>query len=158
MSTNLVSRRDFLVASSLIPVALLTGCAIPVMMPAAAMVPLNAVVLRIVIRSGVAVVQIVLEETSGIKVDIQSILDAIIDEGVKKGVPPTDERILMVVTKQTNDIFYWKLTKKVKMIRLRHDNPGKIELKVQNESPLRIELWIENSIEEFEIEVEMQDS
>ena len=41
------------------------------------------------------------------------------------------------------------------MIRLRHEQPGGIELKVINEQPLRIELWIDGNIEDVEITIEM---
>ena len=63
----------------------------------------------------------------------------------------------MLVNKQSNDILYWGLKERVKMIRLRHETPSAIELKVINETPLRIELWIEGKVDGIEMEVEMKE-
>ena len=64
---------------------------------------------------------------------------------------------LLLLTKKTNDVKYWELTDKVKMIRLKHQNPGAIELKVINEKPLRVELWIDGNTKEIDATVELKD-
>jgi hypothetical protein len=122
-----------------------------------ATVKIQSIPLKIALAAGGAALQVAIEEFAGVKIDVKDLMQQVAIEDVKTGIPPTDIPILMVVNKQTNDILYWRLTDKVKMIRLRHDRPGGIELKVINESPLRIELWIEGNIEEVSIAVEMKE-
>jgi hypothetical protein len=135
-----------------------SGCAaMPLIGRSAATVIITSVPLKITIAAGVATLEVIIEEFSGVRIDIKGLLDQIVVDEVETGVPPTDEPVLMLVSKETNDIFYWELTDKVKMVRLRHEQPGAIELKVINESPLRIELWIDGDIEAVDITVEMKE-
>jgi hypothetical protein len=62
----------------------------------------------------------------------------------------------MVVNKKTNAIRYWQLTNNVKSISLKHERPGAIELKVVNESPLRVELWMEGDVQAIDINIELK--
>jgi hypothetical protein len=72
----------------------------------------------------------------------------------ERGLPPTDVPVLMVISKQNNDMLFWQLSEEVQTVRLRADNPGGIEMKVSNESPLRIELWVDAGIETVDVTVE----
>jgi len=108
--------------------------------------------------AGGAALQIAMEEFAGIKIDYKDLLRQIVEvEDVTTGVPPNDIPVIMVVNKKNNDILYWQLTDNVKMLRLKHEQPGTIELKVINETPLRIELWMDGDLEEIRIDVEMNE-
>lgn len=121
-------------------------------------VPIKAVVLKIAFAAGSAALEVAVEEFAGVKFDAKELLRQIIEiEEPTLGTPPADTPVIMLVNKQSNDILYWQLTEQVKMIRLRHDTPGAIELKVINETPLRIELWIEGKVDGIEVEVEMKE-
>lgn len=121
-------------------------------------VPVKAVVLKIAFAAGSAALQVAVEEFDGVKFDAKELLRQIIaSEEPTLGTPPADTPVIMLVNKQSNDILYWQLTEQVKMIRLRHETPGAIELKVINETPLRIELWIEGKVDGIEVEVEMKE-
>ncbi len=119
-------------------------------------VPVKAVVLKIAFAAGSAALQVAVEEFAGVKFDAKELLRQIVKiEEPTLGTPPAETPVIMLVNKQSNDILYWQLTEQVKMIRLRHETPGAIELKVINETPLRIELWIEGKVDGIEVEVEM---
>ena len=121
-------------------------------------VPIQAVVLKIAFAAGSAALQVAVEEFAGVKFDAKELLRQIVEiEEPTLGTPPGDTPVIMLVNKQSNDILYWQLTEQVKMIRLRHETPGAIELKVINETPLRVELWIEGKVDGIEVEVEMRE-
>lgn len=120
-------------------------------------VKIKSVPLKIAVAAGSAVLQVALEEFAGVQIDSKDLLRQVAGDDVVIGIPPTDVPVLMVISKKTNDMLYWKLTDKVKAIRLKDDKPGAIELRVLNETPLRIELWIEGDIKEIKINVEMKD-
>ena len=120
-------------------------------------VKVKSIPLKIIIAAGSSAIQVAAEEYLGLQLDVKELLKQVAGVEVATGVPPADIPVLMVVNKQTNDIIYWKLTESVKMIRLKHDQPGKIELKVVNESPLRIELWIDGDTKEIEVTIELQE-
>jgi len=120
-------------------------------------VKIKSVPLKIVMAAGTAALQVALEEFAGVQIDSKDLLKQVSGDDVIAGVPPTDAPVLMVISKKTNDMMYWRLTDKVKAIRLKDDKPGAIELRVLNETPLRIELWIEGDIKEVKIEAEMKD-
>lgn len=65
----------------------------------------------------------------------------------------TDAPILMLISKGTNEIVYWKLTEKVQSIELINDNPQKFALKLINENPLLIQLWVESGVENVDVKV-----
>lgn len=120
-------------------------------------VKIKSVPLKIVMAAGTAALQVALEEFAGVQIDSKDLLKQVSGDDVIAGIPPTDAPVLMVISKKTNDMMYWKLTDKVKAIRLKDDKPGAIELRVLNETPLRIELWIEGDIKEVKLEAEMKD-
>lgn len=120
-------------------------------------VRIKSVPLKIVLAAGNAALQIAAEEYLGVQIDVNDLLRQVAGVDIGTGVPPTDIPVLMVVDKKTNDILYWRLTENVKMIRLKHDMPGEIELKVMNESPLRIELWIAGDVENIDVTVELRE-
>lgn len=136
---------------------LLAGCAMPALpIDVAALNPLReegvtvrvqSVPVKIALAAGSAALQVASEEYFGMRLDVFDLLARVASVDVQVGIPPTDEPVLMIVNKQTNDILYWRLTKDVASIRLRHANPGAVELKVVNESPLRVELWVDGDIE-----------
>jgi hypothetical protein len=122
-----------------------------------ATVKITSIPLKIIVAASGTALQVAIEEFAGVRIDVKDLLEQVLVEDVKNGIPPTDVPVLMIVDKMTNDILYWKLTDKVKMIRLRQEQPSAIELKVINESPLRIELWIEGGTEEVSVTVEMRE-
>jgi hypothetical protein len=120
-------------------------------------IKITSVPLKIVLVAGIATLQVLADDLPDIGIDVADLIDQIVEnDNAVTGVPPSDVPVVMVVNKKTNDILYWKLTDKVKTIRLKHDNPGAIELKVQNETPLRVELWMDGDINEIKIDVEMK--
>lgn len=123
--------------------------------PTGVQVRIKSVPLKIVIAASGSAIQVAAEEYLGLQIDVNDLLRQVAGVEVSTGVPPTDIPVLMVVNKQSNDILYWKLTENVKMLRLKHNSPGKIELKVINEEPLRIELWIDGDTKEIEVTVEL---
>ena len=156
MLTNLFSRSWTIATFLIIVIMVCVGCSVP--LPGgntAATVTIKSIPLRIAMAAGSAALQVAIEEFAGVEIDVKELVQQVALEDVGTGVPPNDIPVLMVVNKETNDILYWKLTDKVKMIRLRHEQPGGIELKVINEQPLRIELWIDGNIEDVEITIEM---
>ena len=123
----------------------------------AAVLRLQSVPIRIVFRTGIAAVEIAIEEIAGTKIDVEGLLAQIFKSAKpENGLAPKDTAVLMVVNKTTNNVVYWQLTNNVKMIRLKHNDPGAIELKIINEKPLRIELWMNGDIKTLEVIAEMQ--
>ncbi|MDA8085394.1 MAG: hypothetical protein M0Z75_01720 [Nitrospiraceae bacterium] len=72
------------------------------------------------------------------------------------GMPPNNVPVLVLINKKTDDIKYWELTDRVKMIRIKDNNPGSIDLKILNQKPLRIELWVNSNIKEIDATVEFK--
>jgi len=70
------------------------------------------------------------------------------------GLPPTDLPVLMVISKQNNETLFWQLSDDVQSVRLRAEDAGGVEMKVHNGTPLRIELWVDESIEAIDVVVE----
>ena len=95
------------------------------------------------------------EEYLGMSIDTKALLALITPSEAKIGIPSDDNPVLILINKNTNEIKYWLLTEQVKMISLKHDNPGPIEFKVINEHPLRIELWISGDLKELDVTVTM---
>lgn len=120
-------------------------------------VKIQAVALKMIFAAGQAALQVGVEEFTGIEVDPKSLLGLIVNGDVQSGLPPSDISVLMVIHKKTNQVQHWELTDQVKMIRLKHNDPGSIELKVLNEQPLRVELWLEGDISELDVVVEMKE-
>lgn len=153
---------SFMVGSSL----LLVGCQAPAMpIDIAALNPLReegvtvriqSVPVKIALAAGSAALQVASEEYFGMRLDVFDLLSRVANVDVQVGIPPTDEPVLMVVNKQTNDILYWRLTKDVASIRLRHADPGAVELKVINESPLRVELWVDGDLDEIDAVIDFR--
>jgi len=147
----------------------LTGCQIPALpkMPVdvAALNPLReegvtvriqSVPVKIALAAGSAALQVASEEYFGMRLDVFDLLTRVANVDVQVGIPPTDEPVLMVVNKQTNDILYWRLTEDVASIRLRHVNPGTVDLKVINESPLRVELWVDGDLDAIDTVIDFR--
>ena len=55
-----------------------------------------------------------------------------------------------------NEVPYWKHTENVRRIRVRQDEAGGTERNVRNETPLRVELWL-NSDREVIVDIEFKD-
>jgi hypothetical protein len=135
----------------------LAGCQMPAMpIDIAALNPLReegvtvrveSVPVKIALAAGSAALQVASEEYFGMRFDVFDLLARVANVDVQVGIPPTDEPVLMVVNKETNDVLYWRLTEDVASIRLRNIEPGDVELKVVNESPLRVELWVDGELD-----------
>lgn len=119
------------------------------------MVKISSVALKILLVGGSEALRIASETYLGVSFDSKALLALIAPSDAEAGLPPSDRPVLMLVNKNTNAIKYWELTDKVKMIRLKHQSPGPIELKVLNQKPLRIELWIEGDLKELDATVEL---
>lgn len=121
-------------------------------------VRIKYVAVKMIFAAGQAALQVALDELSGaVGVDPISVRNLVVAGDIQNGLPPGDIAVLMVVHKKTNQVQYWRLTKNVKMIRLKSSNPGPIELKVVNENPLRVELWLEGDAPEVDVVVELLD-
>ena len=121
------------------------------------MVRVNSITLKIGLAVGSAIVKVAVEEFVGFEIDTDDLLKQIIVGKISKGTLSEKVPSLIVINKKSNDILSWKLTKEVKTIRLKSKNPGEIELKVINEDPLRIELWVGADLKEVEVTVELKD-
>lgn len=152
----LAARCHLLIASALI-LTILTGCSSPLSSPDVR-IKIGSLPVRIAFAAGGATLEVLAEEFTGVKIDTNDLLSQIFPSlDPSNGTPSGNNPVLMVVSKKTNDIMYWQITKSVKMIRLKHDRPGAIELKVVNDSPLRIELWVEGDIKSIDIDIELKE-
>jgi hypothetical protein len=149
-------RCRLLIVSTLI-FTILTGCSSPLSQKEVR-VKIGSLPIRIAFAAGGATLEVLAEEFTGVKIDSKDLLSQVFPSlDSTNGTPAGSNPVLMVVNKKTNDIMYWQLTNNVKMIRLKHDSPGAIELKVVNESPLRVELWMEGDIKAIDIDIELKD-
>lgn len=134
-----------------------TGCSSPLSQKDVR-VRISSLPIRIAFAIGGATLEVLTEEFAGVKIDSKNLLSQIFPTlDATTGAPSGNNPVLLVVNKKTNDIMYWQLTNNVKMIRLKHTSPGAIELKVVNESPLRIELWIEGNIQSIDVDIDLKD-
>ena len=120
------------------------------------MVRVNSITLKIGLAVGSAVIKVAVEEFTGVEIDTEDLLKQIIVGKISKGIPEENVPTLVVINKKSNDILHWKLTKQVKIIRLKSKNPGEIDLKVINQDPLRIELWVGADLKDIEVTVELK--
>lgn len=153
----------------LLTVLLLAGCAMPSLpaMPTfgeeGVRVRVTSVPVKIVFAATSAAVEVAAQEYLGMNVDVPDLLQQVfgVETGsrvdARVGLPPAGSPVLMVVNKSTNDVLYWTLTDEVRAIRLRHDAPGEIELKVVNDDPLRVELWIGGDVEAIDAVIEFKE-
>ena len=145
------------------------GCAMP-SLPAlpslgaeGVRVRVTSVPVKIVFAATSAAVEVAAEEYLGINVDVPDLLGQVfgVETGsrvdAQVGLPPARDPVLMVVNKGTNDVLFWTLTDEVRAIRLKHDAPGEIELKVVNDDPLRVELWIGGDVEAIDAVIEFKE-
>jgi hypothetical protein len=145
------------------------GCAMPSLpaMPSlgaeGVRVRVTSVPVKIVFAATSAAVEVAAEEYLGMNVDVPDLLEQVfgVETGsrvdARVGIPPAGDPVLMVVNEGTNDVLYWTLTDEVKAIRLKHDAPGEIELKVVNDDPLRVELWIGGDVEAIDAVIEFRE-
>ena len=119
-------------------------------------IKVKSVPFKILFAAGKATLQ-VLQQEVGLGIDISEALKLVVIDDLKDGLPPGDMASLLVANSKTHDTHYWQLTPNVKMIRLSHPDAGGIDLKVRNETPLRIELWIDGSLSELNVIVELKD-
>ena len=165
-----ILRRSIVALLALLAVALsAAGCAMPSLpaMPSlgadGVRVRVTSVPVKIVFAATSAAVEVAAEEYLGMNVDVPDLLAQVfgVETGsradARVGLPPANDPVLMVVNKSTNDVLYWTLTDEVKAIRLKHDAPGEVELKVVNDDPLRVELWIGGDVEAIHAVIEFKE-
>jgi hypothetical protein len=116
----------------------------------------ESIPVKILLAASDAAIQVASSEYFGMRVDVLDLLKQVANVNVGIGVPPDDEAVLMVINKNTNDIVYWTLTDKVEAIRLRRNAPGEVEVKVINQSPLRIEMWIDGDVKEVDAVIDLK--
>jgi hypothetical protein len=145
------------------------GCAMPSLpaMPGlgadGVRVRVTSVPVKIVFAATSAAVEVAADEYLGMTLDMPDLLKQIfgVESGsradARVGVPPAEAPVLMVVNEHTNDVLYWTLADEVKAIRLKHNAPGEIELKVVNDDPLRVELWIGGDVEAIDAVIEFRE-
>lgn len=122
-----------------------------------AIVRIRKIPMRILLSAGAAAVHVIVEELTGLGIDHEELRKLVTqDTQIGEGLPPGDIATLMLVQKSTNDVRYWRLTDNVKTISLRTQQGNGLELKVLNETPLRIELWLDSEAKEIDVEVEMK--
>jgi len=124
--------------------------------PPRAVVQLKRVHAKLIYSSGKIGLELLMKESEAWGIDSRAILASIFDGEPGVGLPPRDIPVLMIVNKRTNDVRHWKLTDNVRLIRVRHGDPGEIELRVMNEDPLRVELWF-SSEREVEVDIELKE-
>jgi hypothetical protein len=150
-------------ALSLVLVVWLAGCSSLPALPTfsedeGVRVKITSVPLKIVLAAGGAALEVAAEEFVGVRIDSKDLLrQIIVFEDAESGLPAREDTpVIMVINKNTNDVLYWQLSESVQAIRLRHETPGSIELKVANEAPLRVELWISGNVEELAVDVDLR--
>lgn len=118
---------------------------------------ITSIPLRIAISASAIVLEVVTERFLGVKVDYKSLIDSVVESpDAIEDAPPSSKPVLMLVSKKNNQMMYWVLTDNVKMIHLHDKNPGAIDLKVINEQPLRVELWIDGDVKDVQIDLELK--
>lgn len=141
---------------------LLSACSLPALptftQEEGVRVKITSVPLKIALVAGGAALQVAAEEFAGVRIDSRDLLSQIVEfEDAESGWPAREDTpVIMVINKATNDVLYWQLSASVQSIRLRHETPGTVELKVTNDSPLRVELWIDGAVEELQVDVELR--
>jgi hypothetical protein len=150
-------RRFLLLVLIILGFISLVGCSNPLGQPDVR-VKISSLPIRIVLAASGATVEVLAEEFIGVKIDSKDLLSQIFPAiAPTNGAPSGNNPVLMIVNKKTNDIMYWQLTDKVKTVSLKHASPGAIELKIVNESPLRVELWIEGDIKSIDVDIQLKD-
>ena len=149
-------RRFLLLITTILAFTSLTGCS--PLGQKDVRVKIGSLPVRIVLAASGATLEVLAEEFTGVKIDAKDLLSQIFPSLTPaNGAPSGNNAVLMVVNKKTNDIMYWQLTDKVKTISLKHNSPGAIELKIVNESPLRVELWMEGDIKSIDVDIQLKD-
>lgn len=122
-----------------------------------AFVKIKSIPIKIAFAVGSATLDVLVQEISGMGIDAKDLLKQIVTEqDIGIGLPPGNIATLMLVHKKTNEVRYWKLSNNVKKISLKSRDAGDVTLKVINESPLRIEMWLDSDSKEVEVTVEMK--
>jgi hypothetical protein len=73
----------------------------------------------------------------------------------QRGLPSAKAPVLMVISKATNEMLYWEISDAVKAISLSADQSAGVEMKVINEDPLRIEVWVDSGVEDVVVTVDV---
>lgn len=137
--------RLFLIFSVAFVLSFSTGCGWFAKGPPQAKI--QRIAIKVAWSAGSTLVDAIIEEATATKFDPQSLLGTAVVGTEHTGLAPSDKAALMLVNKKTNEVKWYELTDHVKNVKLRNENPGKIELKVITEKPLRVELWFESDIE-----------
>jgi hypothetical protein len=116
----------------------------------------QSVPVRMLLAATNSAIEVATDEYLGSPVNINQLVRN--TTGIDMGLDPQPNEIatLSVVNKTTNDVQSWTLSPDVKSIQLLQGSAENVELKVINESPLRIELWVDGSPQVVEAEFELR--
>lgn len=160
------------------------------MLPAgdsSAFVKIKSISLKLSTAGADVGLQVDFQQAAGLGIEVKDLLHHVVSDEVQSGLPSGNEPVLVVFNARTHAVNYWKLTDKVKMIRLKKkashvakaeesdeiyqdafdpkikmvstnvEESNEFEIKVMNEKPLRVELWIDVPSTDIEIVVEMKE-
>ena len=106
------------------------------------------------LAAGNSAIEVATEEYFGSRVDLSAMIEK--NTGIQIGpkANPADVPSLIVINKQTNEAQTWTLGDNVKSIHLNPESAKSIELRVVNESPLRIEVWVDGTVQQIDATVD----
>lgn len=148
--------RMSLVALVLVVAVLVTaGCASPMEMVGTMAkqvtgAQLASVPVRMLLAAGNSAIEVATEEYFGTPVDLSGMIERSTGIEIGPKANPADVASLMVINKLTNETQAWTLSENVKSIRLDPEAAQSIEIRVVNESPLRIEVWVDGSVQQID--------
>lgn len=139
----------------LVAVVVTAGCTSPMeMMGAMAKqvtgVQLSSVPVRMMLAAGNSAIEVATEAYFGAPVDLSGLIERSTGIEIGPKASPADVASLIVINKLTNETQAWTLGENVKSIRLDPKSAESIELRVVNESPLRIEVWVDGEVQQID--------
>ncbi len=116
----------------------------------------QSVPVRMLLAATNSAIEVATDEYLGKSINVNALV--LNTTGIDMGLDPQPDEIatLSVVNKLTNSVQSFTLSPDVKSIKLSQDGAQNVELKVINESPLRIELWVDGSPQVVDAEFEMR--
>jgi hypothetical protein len=131
-------------------VVVMAGCSAPLQAVGnfagrVADVQLTSVPVKMLLAASNSAIEVASEEYFGTRVDLSSMIERSTGIDIGPNATPAEVASLMVINKLTNETQAWTLSDDVKSIRLDPKAAESIELRIVNESPLRIEVWVDGT-------------
>lgn len=113
-----------------------------------------SVPVKMLLAAGNSAIEVASQEYLGTPVNVSGMIKRTTGIQVGPEATPAEVASLMVINKLTNETEAWQLSDNVKSIRLDPKAAKSIELRVVNESPLRIEVWVDGTEQQIDAVVD----